>query len=44
MIVTFTRGKGEVFHAGTTEWVAGLLRHDKSIEQVTRNVLDRYLR
>ena len=43
MIVSFTRGKGEVFHAGSTEWVAGLFRRDKAVEQVTRNVLDRFL-
>ena len=28
MIVNFQRGKGEVFHAGSCEWVAGLLRQD----------------
>ncbi|MBL8578209.1 MAG: hypothetical protein JNK47_13360 [Mesorhizobium sp.] len=44
MIVNFPRGKGEVFHAGSCEWVAGLLRRDPIIEQVTANVLDRYLR
>lgn len=43
MIVTFPRGKGEVFHAGSCEWVAGLLRRDRIIEKVTSNVLDRYL-
>ncbi len=43
MIVHFTKGKGEVFHAGTTEWVAGLLRKDFAVEQVTRNVLNRFL-
>lgn len=43
MIVNFRRGKGEVFHAGTCEWVAGLLRADAMVERVTRNVLDRYL-
>ncbi|GAB5470287.1 MAG: hypothetical protein Kilf2KO_33170 [Rhodospirillales bacterium] len=43
MIVTFPRGRGEVFHAGSCEWVAGLLRRDAQVEQVTRNVLDRYL-
>jgi hypothetical protein len=43
MIVNFTKGKGEVFHAGTCEWVAGLLREDAMVEKVTRNVLDRYL-
>jgi hypothetical protein len=43
MIVAFPRGRGEVFHAGSCEWVAGLLRRDPQIERVTRNVLDRYL-
>ncbi|MBS3650147.1 hypothetical protein KEU06_16155 [Pseudaminobacter sp. 19-2017] len=43
MIVNFPKGKGEVFHAGTCEWVAGLLRQDAMVEIVTRNVLDRYL-
>ena len=43
MIVHFHKGKGEVFHAGTTEWVAGLLRKEFAVEQVTRNVLNRFL-
>jgi hypothetical protein len=43
MIVNFHRGKGEVFHAGSCEWVAGLLRGDAMVERVTKNVLDRYL-
>jgi len=43
MIVNFPKGKGEVFHAGTCEWVAGLLRKDAMVERVTANVLDRYL-
>ncbi|MRG58064.1 hypothetical protein GF108_21095 [Phyllobacterium sp. SYP-B3895] len=43
MIVNFPRGKGEVFHAGTCEWVSGLLRRDPMVERVTANVLDRYL-
>ncbi|MER9566936.1 N,N-dimethylformamidase beta subunit family domain-containing protein [Mesorhizobium sp. M0571] len=43
MIVNFKRGEGEVFHAGTCEWVAGLLRHDAMVERVTRNVLNHYL-
>ncbi|MGD8420090.1 MAG: hypothetical protein PVJ78_06640, partial [Gammaproteobacteria bacterium] len=44
MIVNFRRGRGEVFHAGSVEWVAGLLRRDAQVERVTRNVLERYLR
>ena len=43
MIVHFTKGKGQVFHAGTTEWVAGLIFRDHAVEQVTKNVLDRFL-
>jgi hypothetical protein len=43
MIVNFRRGKGEVFHAGSCEWVAGLLRRDAMVERVTANVLDRFL-
>ena len=43
MIVAFPKGRGEVFHAGSVEWVAGLLRRDAQVEQVTRNLLNRYL-
>ena len=43
MIVSFSKGAGEVFHAGSVEWVAGLLRRDAQVERVTRNVLDRFL-
>ena len=43
MIVDFQRGEGEVFHAGSCEWVAGLMRRDAMVERVTANVLDRYL-
>ena len=34
---------GEVFHAGSCEWVAALLRRDAMVERVTANVLRRYL-
>jgi hypothetical protein len=43
MIVNFSRSRGEVFHAGSCEWVAGLIRRDPMVELVTRNVLDRYV-
>jgi len=43
MIVNFTRGRGEVFHAGSCEWVAALARRDPMVERVTGNVLARYL-
>lgn len=41
MITSWPRGRGEVFTAATCEWVAGLLRGDAQVAQVTRNVLDR---
>jgi len=41
MIVSFRRGKGEVFTAGTCEWVAGLIDRDPFVERITRNVLER---
>jgi hypothetical protein len=44
MIASFSRGRGEVFHAGSVEWVAGLLRRDPQVETVTRNVLSRFTR
>lgn len=44
MIVNFPRGKGEVFHAGSCEWIAGLIRRDPMVERVTRNVIERYLK
>ena len=43
MIVNFGKGKGDVFTAGTCEWVAGLIDRDPFVERITRNVLDRYL-
>jgi len=42
VILSWKRGKGEVFTAGTCEWVMGLTRHDWQIERMTRNVLDRF--
>ena len=43
MMIHFQRGKGEVFHAGTCEWVAGLIDRDHAVETITRNVLGRFL-
>jgi hypothetical protein len=43
MMVTFTKGAGTVFHAGSCEWVAGLLLADHSTTTVMRNVLDRFV-
>lgn len=44
MIVTFTKGAGSVFSAGSCEWVAGLKRGDVFTQAITRNVLDRFAR
>ena len=43
VMVSFTRGRGEVFTAATCEWVNGLRLNDPTVEQVTRNVLHRFL-
>ncbi len=42
MVVNFPKGRGEVFTAATCDWVMGLARRDAQVEQVTRNVIDRY--
>ena len=42
MIVSFRRGHGEVYTAATCEWVNGLRLADMQVEQVTRNVLNRF--
>lgn len=44
MVVTFPRGEGQVFHAGTCEWVAGLKDDDPFVARITRNVLNRFLK
>ncbi len=42
MVVSFRKGAGEVFTAGTCEWVAGLIDRDPFVVGITRNVLDRF--
>jgi hypothetical protein len=42
MVVHFTRGQGEVFTAGTCEWVNGLIEGDVFTQRITKNVLDRF--
>ena len=42
MIASYRRGQGEVFNAGSCEWLAGLIARDRQVERVTKNVLDRY--
>ena len=44
MMAIMTAGKGTVFNAGCCNWVSGLIYGDSTIEQITRNVLDRFLR
>lgn len=43
MMAHFAKGQGEVFNAGSCEWVVGLQHGDFYTAQVTRNVLDRFL-
>ncbi|OWT80424.1 MULTISPECIES: N,N-dimethylformamidase beta subunit family domain-containing protein [unclassified Achromobacter] len=43
VIVSFTRGKGEVFTAGSCEWIMGLTRNCAYTQGITRNVLNRFL-
>lgn len=43
MIGSFTRGKGEVFTAGSTEWVMGLIMREEFTEKVTHNVLKKFI-
>jgi hypothetical protein len=42
MVVHMSKGRGEVFTAGSCEWVMGLKRRDSVTERITRNVLQRY--
>lgn len=42
VIVHWARGEGEVFNAATCEWVMGLARADRQVEQITRNVLRKF--
>ena len=41
-MVYWQRGEGEVFCAGTCEWVMGLNRGDRQVECITGNVLNRF--
>lgn len=43
MIVAFKAGAGEVYTAGTCEWVVGLAGNDFYTSKVTKNVLDKFL-
>lgn len=41
MIVSFRKGQGEVFHAGSCEWVNGLRLREPFTEAITRTVVRR---
>jgi hypothetical protein len=43
MMVSFSKGNGEVFNSGCCNWVTGLMRDDEMVELVTHNVLRRFL-
>ena len=43
VMIHWRRGAGEIFNAATCEWVIGLTRGDGQVEQVTRNVLERFV-
>ena len=42
MIATFTRGRGEVFNGGSTEWPYALAQGDPFVDRIVRNVLERF--
>ncbi|MEM9621431.1 MAG: N,N-dimethylformamidase beta subunit family domain-containing protein [Pseudomonadota bacterium] len=42
VMASFRRNEGEVFNAGTTEWVHGLDAGDPFVERITMNVLKRF--
>ena len=43
MMVSMKRGKGGVFTAGLSEWIMGLAKREFYTQQVTRNVLNRFM-
>ena len=43
VITHMTKGDGEVFCAGSTEWCHGLAQREPQVEIITRNVLKRFL-
>ena len=43
VMIHWQRKAGQVFNAATCEWVTGLTRKDAQVEQVTRNVLNRFI-
>jgi len=43
MVVAMRKGRGEVITAGSCEWVMGLTRNDPTTQQITRNILNRFV-
>lgn len=43
VMIHWQRGKGEIFNAATCEWVMGLTNKHPVIEQITNNVLKRFI-
>ena len=43
MVVSMPKGKGQVVTAGSCEWVMGLTKRDPFTEQITRNILTRFI-
>ena len=41
-MASFTRGNGEVFNCGTTEWAHALKAKDPFVQRITKNVLRRF--
>lgn len=37
-----SKGKGQIFTVGCSEWVAGLIKKDVMVEQITRNVINKF--
>ena len=42
MIATFTRGKGEVFNGGSTEWPRAIELRDPFVIRIAKNVINRF--
>lgn len=42
MVASFIKGQGEVFNAGSAEWVNGLAEQEWFTSKITRTVLDRF--
>ncbi|KIW18235.1 hypothetical protein PV08_02523 [Exophiala spinifera] len=42
MVASVAKGQGQIFCAGTAEWVVGLIKKDFFTQKITTNVLDRF--